>query len=420
VTTRPLDPAEIYYEVVDRLWPMNSLLFVTVTDTFDRAQVEQAWSKLVEQVPTLGARVVRTDPRTASIDFSAGLTGSVTEFTDVPSMLVDLLGTRLHLAGPLARCGLAPGLDGGTTFAIAASHAALDGRSLAQVVLLMARVLVDGANISGHPLTQPTEPLSRFALPERDWSTRRSEMLATARSIRDEAEFAGNGSVPGWYRTDAGDDRDLACAVFTLTPDESRSLIGWSKTSGATVHGALSVAMLRTLARLSPGSTRFPLSTVVDLRVRADPAAIDVVGQAAAVVAGSFDATTEAAELARQVTRDIGRRVERGEPELFFALSGVERLPVGETTDKIVRQWMAASTPAANFSNLGVVTGEAPDNVRGVGAILAPTPNQVVFVATTTFRGHVTFALCFDRNRLSIEPSEFTDALRAEVAALCG
>ena len=51
---------------------------------------------------------------------------------------------------------------------------------------------------------------------------------------------------------------------------------------------------------------------------------------------------------------------------------------------------------------------------------LAPTPNQVLFVAATTFRGQITFILSFDRNRLTIEPELFTDTLRAEVAALTG
>ena len=84
--------------------------------------------------------------------------------------------------------------------------------------------------------------MNATALPERDWGTRRSEMIATARKIRDEDAYVGLGAVPGWYRTDADHDRDLACTVFTLTPDESRALIRWSKASGATVHGALSSA----------------------------------------------------------------------------------------------------------------------------------------------------------------------------------
>jgi hypothetical protein len=186
------------------------------------------------------------------------------------------------------------------------------------------------------------------------------------------------------------------------------------------VHGALTAVVLKAFARLAPGLDRVPLSTTVDLRVRAAAPAVDVVGQSAAVVSASFDATTEPGALARRVNDDLRRRIDRGEPELFFALSGVDKMPVGEATDKVVRRWMEAGTPAANLSNLGVVSGDAPANVRRMCVGLAPTPNQVLFVAATTFRGQVTFILGFDRNRVSIEPQVFTDTLRAELTALTG
>jgi hypothetical protein len=143
-----------------------------------------------------------------------------------------------------------------------------------------------------------------------------------------------------------------------------------------------------------------------------------VVGQSAAVVSASFDASIDAGALAREVSADIKRRVDRCEPELFFALSGVDKLPVGEATDKVVRRWMETATPAANLSNLGVVSGEAPEGVTRMCVSLAPTPNQVLFVTATTFRGRVTLICSFDRNRLSITPEQFTEALRVEVAAL--
>jgi hypothetical protein len=154
--------------------------------------------------------------------------------------------------------------------------------------------------------------------------------------------------------------------------------------------------------------------------MRAAAGAVDSVGQSAAVVSASFDPTTEPGALARHVTDDIHRRVARGEPELFFALSGVDKLPVGDATDKVVRQWMAAATPAGNFSNLGVVTSEAAAGVRRMSVGLANTPNQVFNATAATFRGKVTFILSFDRNRMSIDPAVFTETLRAEVAALTG
>lgn len=418
MTTRPLDPTEVYYEVVDRMWPMNALGLIELEGDYDVEQVEAAWATITEQVPVVGARVVRDGPRAAHFDFSARVPGPVTPYDDEATMLAEVSDQRIHLDGPLVRCATSPATDGGTALAVSAHHVALDGRPMAQLLFLLARVLVDGDDIADHPLTAPTEPLGRYTLPERDWSNRRSEMLTTAREIRDEKGYVGNGDVPEWYGRALDRDRDLAYTIFDLTPEESRALIAWSKSNGATVHGAVTAVVLRTIARLAPGMKRVPLSTTVDLRVRAAAPAVDVVGQSAAVVSASFDATAEVGALAREATADIRRRVDRGEPELFFALSGVEKLPVGEATDKVVRRWMEAATPAANLSNLGVVTGEAPASVRRVCVTLAPTPNQVLFVATTTFRGRVTFISSFDRNRLSIEPEVFTDALRDEVAAL--
>jgi hypothetical protein len=420
VTTRPLDPTEIYYEVVDRLWPMNALGFIELDGTYDRAQVDAAWATLTEQVPVVGARVVRTGPRAAHFDFDSRISRPVTAYDDVPTMLATVSDTRIDLDGPLVRCATSPGSDGGTALAITAHHVALDGRPMAQLLLLLARVLVDDVDVSGHPLTSPTEPLGRFMLPERDWGTRRSEMLAMARTIRDEEGYVGNGAVPDWYDRALERDRALAFTLFDLTPEEGQALIAWSKANGATVHGALTAAVLKAFARLAPELNRVPLSTTVDLRVRAAAPAVDVVGQSAAVVSASFDATTEPGALARQVNDELRRRIDRGEPELFFALSGVEKMPVGEVTDKVVRRWMEAGTPAANLSNLGVVTGDAPASVRRMCVGLAPTPNQVLFVAATTFRGQITFILSFDRNRLTIEPAVFTNTLRAEVAALTG
>lgn len=420
MTTRPLDPTEVYYEVVDRLWPMNALGVIELAGSYDVEQVTAAWATITEQVPIVGARVVRDGPREAHFDFGTRLPRPASPYDEMLDMLADVSDIRIDLTGPLVHCATAPTADGGTAIAVTAHHVALDGRPMAQLLFLLARVLVDGDDISGHPLTLPTEPLSKYTLPERDWSLRRSEMLATAREIRGEEHYVGNGGVPDWYDRALDRDRDVVYTIFDLETEQARALIDWSKANGATVHGALTVAVLKAIAHLAPELDRVPLSTTVDLRVRAASPAVDVVGQSAAVVSASFDAGVDSGALAREVSADIKRRVDRGEPELFFALSGVDKLPVGDVTDKVVRRWMETATPAANLSNLGVVTGEAPESVTRMCVSLAPTPNQVLFVTATTFRGRVTLINSFDRNRLSISPELFTEALRAEVAGLTG
>ncbi|MEZ0579761.1 hypothetical protein [Nocardioides sp. MH1] len=416
MSTRPLDPTEVYYEVVDRMWPMNALGVIELTAEHTPAEVDAAWARVTTAVPIVGARVVRTSPREAHFDFASSVVAPVAVHAELLEMLAAVSGTHVSLDGPLVRCAMSPGSAGGTGLALTAHHSALDGRPMAQLLFLLARAL-DGDTLSG-PLCAPTSGLGAFTLPERDWTGRRQEMVAVAREIRDEEGFVGNGEVPDWYSRTLDGPRDLAYTLFDLSPEEGQALIRWSKSQGATVHGALTVATLKTMSALTPGAARMPLSTTVDLRVRAREGAVDAVGQSAAVVSASFDVREDPGLLARHVSEDIRRRVDRCEPELFFALSGVEKLPVGEATDKVVRRWMESATPAPNLSNLGVVTGEAPATVRRVCVGLAPTPNQVFFIAATTFRGKTTFILSFDRNRVSIDPQVFTDTLRGELAAL--
>ena len=249
--------------------------------------------------------------------------------------------------------------DGGTAFAVTAHHVALDGRPMAQLLFLLARVLVDGDDISGHPLTAPTEPLGRYTLPERDWSTRRAEMLATAREIRDEEQLrrqrrrARRGTTARSTGTATWPTRSS-----TSTAEQSQALIDWSKANGATVHGALTAVVLKAIAQLAPET-----EAGAALHDRRPPGPRGSAGgRRGRPVRGRGVGVlrrhgVEPGALAREATADIRRRVDRGEPELFFALSGVDKLPVGEATDKVVRRWMETATPAANLSNLGVVTG---------------------------------------------------------------
>ncbi len=322
MTTRPLDPTEVYYEVVDRMWPMNALGVIELDRVYDHEQVTAAWTTITDQVPIVGARVVREGPREAHFDFSARVMGPITAYDDELAMLAAVSDERISLDGPLVRCASAPGMSGGTAFAVTAHHVALDGRPMAQLLFLLARVLVDGDDITGHPLTAPTEPLGRYTLPERDWSARRSEMLTTAREIRDEEAYVGNGDVPEWYDRALDRPRDLAYTIFDLTTEESQALLAWSKASGATVHGALTAVVVKAIAHLTPAMKRVPLSTTVDLRVRAAAPAVDVVGQSAAVVSTSFDASVETAALARRGHR---RHPPTGRPQRARALLRLQR-----------------------------------------------------------------------------------------------
>ncbi|QYJ03931.1 hypothetical protein KUV85_16660 [Nocardioides panacisoli] len=418
MTARPLDPSEIYYEVVDRSWPMNAFGWLEVDGVHDAETLDRAWRDLTAQVPVMRTRLERTGPREAHFVLDDDLPPApVRCYDSLPEALADQTHRRFDPEDAQVRCSAVVGADA-TTLLLTAQHAALDGRPLAQLSLLLAGLLA-GEDVGDHPLTRPTEPLSAHVLPERDWSARRGEMLALARAVRDEEEYVAHGKPPAWHDPSLDRDRDVQYAVLDLTPEESAALLAWSKEAGATVQGALTVALLHTVAELTPGLTRIPFSTTVDLRARAAPSAAERVGQAAAVVMASFDVTEEPAALARRASAEVRRRVDRGEAELFVALSGVDKLPVGEASDQVVRRWMEAATPTVNLSNVGRVTGE-PATVRRLGMALAPTPNQVLFAAATTFRGRASFTLAVDRNRVEIDLDTLTRTLHGCLTGLGG
>lgn len=422
MTTRDLDTAEVYYEVIDRIWPMNALCLAELDPTVDAGQVDRAWATTTALVPVVGARVERTAPREAHFVFGAdAASGPVARYDDVPTALATESSTRVDLAaGPLVRCSLVDA-PGGISVVLAAHHAALDGPALAQLALLFARVLGTGDDDPGHPLRSPTVPLEESTPPGHDSGSRRSEMLATARRVRDEDEFVGNADAYPWHDPAVEAERDLCFVRFRLSERASAALIDWARSSGATVHGALSAALLQSLEALTPGITRAALSTTVDLRSRSVAPEGAAIGQAAAVIVGSYATGEDPAASARATSADIRRRVDRGEGELFFTLSGVERLPVGEAADEVMKRWTASATPSVCLGNLGVIPADtAPQVLRGLSIGFAPTPNQAAFVTATTFRDQMSFLVGLDRNRLSIDPEEIATTLRERLLAIPG
>lgn len=416
MSTRELDLGEVYYELIDRIWPMNVLCALELGDGVDRDRVEAAWAQVADLVPVVGARVDRAGGETRLAFGPPGVRPAVASYDDLPTALAAEARSRIPLGtGPVARCSVVG--PAATTLVLAVHHAVLDGRALAQLALVLARVIA-GEDVTGHPLLSPTVPLSRFAPPESDWRSRRREMLALARAVREEETFVGNADAPGWHDAGLDRERDPRFVTFALSGEESTGLVEWARANGATVQGAVSAAVVRAARGLGSASGRLGLATPVDLRARALAPADAAIGQAAAVLAGSYAVSGSAAEIARAVSTDVRRRVDRGEGELFFALSGADRLPVGEATDKVVRGWTSNATPAVCISNLGVVPGAAPDLLRGLTFGLAPTPNQVAFVFAATFGGRLSFSVGYDAHRLAVDGATLADAVRSELLSL--
>jgi hypothetical protein len=111
--------------------------------------------------------------------------------------------------------------------------------------------------------------------------------------------------------------------------------------------------------------------------------------------------------LARAISEQTRREVARGESHLFYRFA---RAGAYAATDEEIASFacsIAASPQNAAVSNLGVVAERGdPPWVRSLSFALGPSPNQVAFVAATTYRGALVLQVVTDGARLADGPAE--------------
>lgn len=418
-TQRPLDPAETYFELVSRTWPMNSLCSIELNEVFTTEQVEGAWNRLASQVPIIGAHVERTSGHDAHMVF--GSPREVLRIANYDDPATAFAGESQKVfeldSGPLARVALVQG-SAGSTLLFSSHHSAMDGRSIAELALLFADLLVNDAEVRGNSLSLPTGRLQGDGIERSTGARHLADAVATAREMRGEDGYVAAASPIDWHDPLLDSPRDIAFDLFRLTEAETAGVVRWARSQQATVHGALSAAILRAATTVSPDLARVGLSTSVDLRSRFDSLGPEPIGQAAGVISASYETAGTTGAVARTISADIRRRFDRGEGELLFSLSGAGRFPVDDTADRVVRRWTEQSTPTLFLGNIGVVDVPAPDAVQRVFVGLAPIPSQVAYVAAATFRNRLSLSVGYDRNRLTIDPDEFASTIHEQVLEL--
>ena len=414
---RALGASEVYYQLIERQWPTNSQGVVEFAA--DRATVAAAWAETVRSFPVLGARIVHGE-RGAEIVFGGpGTPEPWGDFATLGEAMVAQATQPIDITQCVARCTLVAG-EGVTTAAFAIHHSVVDGRGLFQIACYLA-ALISGEEPPKVPLLQDTVALEALVAERVDPGRRRRELLGLAREVRSEASYVDNADEVPWHEVAPGRGRDVDFVLFRVDAEHTTRLRENARAASATVHGMLVAATLHACAQAAdpfPAPTRLGLSSAVDLRVACGVSLDEPIGQAAAVMTSSYDVTLPSLDLAREASADIRRRVDRGEAELMFALSGAERMPIGPASDDVVRRWATAVQPTIQVSNLGVVPGPVPASLRTMHAALAPAPNQAIFVAATTVHGEMDVAISYDRNRISVDGAALATDIERRLLAL--
>ncbi|CAM4013969.1 phthiocerol/phthiodiolone dimycocerosyl transferase family protein [Smaragdicoccus niigatensis] len=412
-SSRVLGAPEAYFQLVDRLWPVNSVLAVEISA--DPAAVAAAWTATFERMPVLGAQIRIVDRRPEVVFAGTPAPEIWRSFATVEEAMAAQVMEPLDTEQSIARCAIVEG-DRITTAVLAAHHSLVDGRALIQVALTLG-ALASGEEPADQPLFRPSVSVDALVADRTDARGRRRELLALAREVRDEEGYVDRADPLTWHDTAIDRPRDIEYAQFRFDVDRSAALLAHARSIGATVYGVVCAALLRSCAELSPGVARVGLSTPVDLRAATRIPDSAPVGQAAALISGSYDVTVSDSELARAVSAGVRRQVDRGEAELLFALTGAARMPIGPESDEVVRRWHADATQTVCVSNIGVMPGPLPSAMRGVTMCLAPTPNQGVFFVVMTVGGQLHVTMGYDLNRISIDGGLLAKTIEARLVS---
>jgi hypothetical protein len=406
---RVLDPAERYFWLLDYLERMNVVAIARLDRPLSPVELAAALRAVRQRHAMLRARidVVGADPVLVEAPGAIPLT-VLPPGADRQTPVTALLDLPFAPApSPLARCVLMP-LDGGerSVVALALHHALADGRGAVTVVQEALRC-VDGdeAALGSPPAGAPPPLHDRF--PASLGAPRAAvDVLGAIRAERD-------GRVPNAFPCHGRDAtaRTSRLDCLVLEPDRLDQLVAAAHGEGATVQGALAAAVLQAGATLlaGTGEPTLCLATPTDLRRRAEPPLPDgevmlAIGLLCTPYLVSSDAGTT---LARAISEQTRREVARGESHLFYRFA---RAGAYAATDEGIASFarsIAASPQNAAVSNLGVVADRGdPPWVRSLSFALGPSPNQVAFVAATTYRGALVLQVVTDGARLADGPAE--------------
>ncbi|TQK69430.1 MULTISPECIES: phthiocerol/phthiodiolone dimycocerosyl transferase family protein [unclassified Nocardioides] len=397
---RPMTTAEKYYTFLDHQWPSNVMISADLARCFEPAAVAAVWDTFRER-RILGRAVATEDLTLADPGVRPG------HFTarDLPVAAWDAVfdeeATVRH------ELGLAPRLlylrspaEGRSRLILLGHHALLDGRiGLGEVQWLVR--LLDGQDV---PEQQELSSPPPVAGPTYPWQQDRTAMLDLLRSIRARNVELGAPGPEWWPETSVPCRPRLRQLVLDAEP--AAELLATGRRHGSSVFATVAAAWMGIVARELCGADR----ATVQLAVPADlstpsPTPNAPTAMSVAVVSRPF--RVDAAEpwgLAGEMVATVREALARGEGELFFQLTRTEKVSDLDTGRDLVAAALSAGPPCLVVSNMGVIDpGTDPEWLTFVQGQLAPAPNQVVFVATLSYRGRLIHTIATDDNRIGEE-----------------
>ena len=410
---RRVDPAEAFFWFLDHVSSMNFMVIAEGVGDLDDDALQVALARAQQEHVLLRAavatnaehRLIWVPAPDAPIDYRV-----VAVESDWRTPLAEALVQPFPLgSAPLVRAMRLNQADGRWTVALIFHHSAGDGRSGCR---LLAEILANAANptrpITPRPGYQPLHDLYPLAYTGgagleaiRDFKTQRRGELQRYGKFDD---------FPGFDRH--APTTKPRFQTLRVDPERLGRLIDRCRAAGATVHGAVSAAQLIAVHRAFGDAEPHTLgmTTPADLRAYLrEPLDDDSPLMCATLITTVYrlEAEGDFWTLARTVSDDLKRLLQRGDGHLFYALfpSPAEFLatPDGIAMFKKMIEIAPQVTLVSNVGRLAPLPAATPFQVEALSFALCPMFNHLLFNAASTFNGRMTMNVNFDAARLPPE-----------------
>ncbi len=422
---RRLDPAEAFFWFLDHVSSMNFAVIAEGAGDLGDNALQAALARAQQEHLLLRAgistnaehRLIWVPAPDAPMDYTVMDAGP-----EWQTPLAEAMVRPFPLnSAPLVRALRLNRDDGRWVVALIFHHSAGDGRSGCR---LLAEILVNAAMPDRPSAPHPGYPPLHTLYPPAYTGAAGQEAIQNFKTQRKQ-ELQRHGQFdefPGFNRH--APTTQPRFQTLRFDPEQTERLTNRCRAAGATIHGAISAAQLLALHRAFGDAEprTLGLTTPADLRAHLREPLDDESPLLCATLITSvyrLEADGDFWALARTVSGDLKRQLQRGDGHLFFTLfPPPAEFPATPEGIAAFKQMLASAPQVSMVSNVGrlaPLSAATPFQVEALSFALCPMFSHVLFTAVGTFNGRMTLHVNFDAARL---PLEQATAIIADLEAI--